>query len=42
MLCDLRGKLLYEVRPDMFTFPGLCETERELWSMYYDRKNKSG
>lgn len=40
MLCDLRGRLLYELRPELFPYQGMCDTERELWSRYYERKNQ--
>jgi len=40
VLCDLRGKLLYEVCPSLFPYGELSETEVMLWELYYEDKNK--
>jgi len=39
-LCDLRGKLLYEVCPSEFPAGELSETEMLLWELYYRDKNE--
>jgi len=39
MLADKAGKLLFEVRPDLFP-PALSEDEIELWGLYFERQNK--
>jgi len=39
VLCDLRGKLLYEVNPSLFPAGELSETEVMLWELYYKDKN---
>lgn len=42
MLCDLRGRFLYEVRPDIFPGGFLTYPEIDLWSKYYVEKNRKG
>jgi len=39
-LCDLRGKLLYEVCPSEFPVGELSETEMLLWELYYRDKSE--
>lgn len=38
ILCDVRGKFLYEARPDLFPEGFLSESEIELWDLYYEYK----
>lgn len=39
MLCDMRGRFLFEVLPDVFP-PMLTTTEMALWGKYYDAKSR--
>ena len=40
-LCHLRGRFLYEARPDIFPEGFLTNAEIELWERFYeDMKNK--
>ncbi len=39
-LCDLRGKLLFEVSPSLFSEGELGETEMLLWELYYREKKE--
>lgn len=40
MLCDARGKFLYEARPDLFPQGFLTTTEIELWGKHYKAKRR--
>jgi hypothetical protein len=37
MLCEQRGRFLFECRPDLFP-PYLTDVERALWGQYYADK----
>ena len=39
MLCDLRGRFLFEVLPDYFPQGRLTDVEVGLWGQYYEAKN---
>jgi hypothetical protein len=39
VLCDMKGKFLYEVKPSLFPEGELTETEIQLWAMFYEEKN---
>lgn len=39
MLCDLRGRFLFEVLPDLFPEGRLTGVEVELWGRYYSDKH---
>lgn len=41
MLCDLRGRFLFEVLPDLFPEGRLTDVETALWGQYYEDKGKS-
>lgn len=38
MLADIKGKFLFEIRPDLFPEGFLTNTEVELWGIYFDSK----
>jgi len=38
MLCEQRGRFLYECRSDLFP-PRMTDVERALWGQYYADKN---
>ena len=38
-LCDLKGRFLFEVLPDLLP-PRLTDTESALWGRYYAEKNE--
>jgi hypothetical protein len=38
-LCDLKGRFLFEVRPDLIPEGYLTGVECALWSRYYTDKN---
>ena len=38
ILCDARGRFLFELRPDLFPEGGMTDVERELWDKYYEDK----
>lgn len=40
MLCDMRGRFLFEARPDLFPQGRLTLEEMVLWSMYYEEKHR--
>jgi hypothetical protein len=40
ILCDAKGRFLYEVLPEYFPDKFLTETEVELWALYFDEKEK--
>jgi hypothetical protein len=40
MLCDLRGRFLFEVLPDLFPAGRLTDVEVGLWGLYYDAKSQ--
>lgn len=40
MLCDMRGRFLFEARPDLFPQGRLTVEEMALWSMYYEEKHR--
>lgn len=39
MLCDMRGRFLFEVLPDLFPQGRLTDVEVGLWGLYYEQKN---
>lgn len=39
LLCDSRGRFLFEVLPDLFPERRLTDVEMTLWGMYYRDKN---
>ncbi len=40
MLCDLRGRFLFEALPDVFPEGRLTDVEAALWGQYYEHKSK--
>lgn len=40
MLCDLKGRFLFEVRPDLFPEGRLTPVELALWGQYFQEKNR--
>lgn len=43
MLCEQRGRFLFEVRPDLFPAGRLTDVECALWGTYYEeRKSHHG
>lgn len=43
LLCEQRGRFLFEVRPDLFPEGRLTDVESALWGIYYeDRKSRHG
>ena len=38
-LADVRGRFLYEARPDLFPEGYLTLTELELWALHYQRRD---
>lgn len=40
MLCDLKGRFLFEARPDVFPEGRLTAVETALWARYYAEKNQ--
>lgn len=41
MLADLKGRFLFECRPDLFPQGRLTPLECELWGRYYDDKSRN-
>ncbi len=39
-LCDMRGRFLFEVRPDLFPHGRLTGVECELWGMFYEDRRR--
>ena len=40
MLCDLRGRFLYEARPDVFPEGRMTTRERALWGLHYEHREQ--
>lgn len=40
-LCEAHGKMLFEVRPDLFPEGILTKTEEELWALYYKERQEN-
>jgi hypothetical protein len=40
MLCDLKGRFLFEALPDLFPERRLTDVECALWGRYYADKNQ--
>lgn len=40
MLCDKRNRFLFEVRPDLFPLALLSTLELEMWSLYYEERER--
>jgi hypothetical protein len=40
MLCDLKGRFLFEVIPDIIPEGRLTDVECNLWGRYYHDKNQ--
>lgn len=40
MLCELRGRFLFEALPDLFPEGRLTDVEVALWGQYYEDKSK--
>ena len=40
MLAEMKGRFLYEVRPDLFPQGFLTELEIQVWADYYNEKPK--
>jgi len=40
MLCDQRGRFLFEARPDLFPEGRLTDVEAALWGRYYHDRNQ--
>jgi hypothetical protein len=39
-LCNARGRFLFEVRPDIFPENMMTRTELELWSLFFEDREK--
>ena len=39
MLCDIRGRFLFEALPDLFPAGRLTDVEVGLWGLYYEQKH---
>lgn len=39
-LADARGKLLFEIRPDLFPEGFLTDTELHLWGLFYEERDR--
>jgi hypothetical protein len=37
----MRGRFLYEIRPDVFPEGWLTDVELTLWGLYYEERNRS-
>jgi len=40
-LCHAKSRFLFEARPDLFPQGMLTQLETELWSMFYDEREKT-
>ena len=38
LLCEQRGRFLFEVRPDLFPDGRLTDVESALWGIYYEER----
>ena len=40
-LCDARGRMLFEVRPDLFPEGYLTDMELTLWGLFYEERERN-